>query len=403
MSRFDLNNLADFSRITQQSLGSAIGTIDGSDPREWDLLEGSYDGVVFHVFKSKQEWQGAVARVNDTAGRRKVKYKYPYRDGQTTDDLGRAPGSFQIEMLVHGIRYMKGYSAIMAALNKPTPGVLVHPINGNITVVPEDVQIAHTSEKRKAVLLVVTFIEHNFSVGDIRQLQDSSVKGKLAQALDVFRTIDATINRINNADLFTRAVKNQINALLSSFRLATGEVLTAMNVTFNGGVGSADIPSLLPVNEGGTRQTDGSVTDNNFVVVRSISDPFNNIPASLLSDTTTQALAASEIQKRVVALRVQAAGIITRINAEGGALDFFDDILGIRQSVVFIQGAYEAGIASSNARIIDYTTPRLMTIREVAFANNIPVDRVQEIDLLNPALLSVNYIEKGTILKVPVS
>jgi hypothetical protein len=225
----------------------------------------------------------------------------------------------------------------------------------------------------------------------------------LAKALTIFEAVDAIVNKIEAATLFVQGVKNRITALLNLFKTATGQTLTTMNVTFNPGAGSSDIPSLLPVNQGGTRETNGTVTDANFVVVRSVSDPFNAVPLSALDTDTVQALAVEAIKKQVEALRLQAAEIIAAINVNGGALEFFDDILSIRQSVVLIQDVFEAGIASSNARIINYTVPRVMSLREVAFTNNVDVNRVRELDLLNPSLLSVNYIEPGTVVKVPVS
>lgn len=403
MSRFDLSSVADFSRITQQSLGDLNVLLDGKDPSQWDILEGSYNGVIFHVFQSKVDWQGAVDQITDSGGRRKAKYKFPYKDGQTTDDLGRRPGSFQMGILLHGIRYMKGYQALLREFDKPTPGVLIHPIRGQVTVVIDDITVIHKSDQRKAVLIQVTFDEHNFSIGDLRELKDNSVKGKLAQALDIFKKIDAANRKIEQFALFARGVKNRIQALLNLFKQDNGVVLTAMNVTFNLGVGSTDIPALLPVNQGGTRLPDGTLADDNFVVVRSISDPFNSVPIEALTTDTLQALAVVQIQKQIVDLRLQAAAIIEEFRANDAELDFFDEIIDIRESCVMIQDVFEAGIASSNARIIDYTTPRVMSAREVAFANLIPVNRVQEIDLLNPELLSTNYIEQGTILKVPVA
>ena len=134
MSRFDLGSSADFSRLTQQSLGSVSQLIDGRDPGLWDLLEGSYNGVLFHVFRSKVDWQGALSQIQDAGGRRKVKYQYPYRDGQTTDDLGRKPGSFTMEIVIHGLRYMRGLAALEREFDKPTPGTLIHPIRGQMTV-----------------------------------------------------------------------------------------------------------------------------------------------------------------------------------------------------------------------------------------------------------------------------
>lgn len=399
MSRFDLSNAADFSRVTQQSIGQVGALIDGRDPSQWDILEGSYNGVVFHVFRSKQEWSGALGRITDSTGRRKVKYQFPYRDGQTTDDMGRKAGSFQMDIVIHGIRYLKGLAAIIREFNKPTPGVLVHPVRGEITVAVEDVEMIHSSEQRKAVALSVTFIEHNFTIGDIRELEDNSVRSKLSQALDIFAKIDDGIRRVEQTQLFVQAVKNRIGELLEIFKRDNSAALTAMNVAFNS-AGANTIPTLLPVNQGGTRNANGTTSDSNFVTVRSVSDPFNSVP--VVASETVQALAVIEIRKQLEQLRDQAAAIITDIENSGGSLEFFDDIQNIRESVVLQQSVFEAGVASSNARIIDYNVPRIMSVREAAFENGIDLERVYEIEILNPELGSVNMIPPGTILKLPV-
>lgn len=405
MSRFDLSNAADFSRITQQGLGAAVA-LDGRDPNQWDLLEGSYNGVIFHVFKSKINWQGALSKLQDNAGRRKVKYQFPYRDGQTTDDLGRKPNSFQMEILLFGNRYKDGFGQLLREFEKPTPGTLIHPIRGRMTVAVDDVQISYSSDQRKAVALNVTFIEHNFSVGDLTQLKDNSVKSRLAEALESFKKLDAIINNIENATLFARGVKNLLQSLVSAYKDETGVILTALNVTFNlaaNSGSSVDIPSLLPTNQGGTRSADGTVTDDNFVVVRSVSDPFNSIPVELLTGTTAQAVAVQQLKKQIEAMRLSAANILSQISANGGDLVLFDDVLNLRQTVILIQDAFEAGATSSKAAVVDYVTPRVMSLREVAFANGVDVNRVQELDILNPSLLSTNYIDAGVLLKVPVA
>lgn len=403
MSRFDLSNATDFSRLTQQSLGDIVRLVDGRDPSQWDILEGSYNGIVFHVFQTKVDWQGAVSRIQDGAGRRKVKYQFPYRDGQTTDDLGRRAGSFQMEILIHGLRYMRGFTALMAEFDKPTPGTLIHPIRGQINVAVDDVQISYSSEQRKAVLLNVTFIEHNFTIGNLSDLKDSSVKGALSRALDVFKTIDAAIRKVEQVQPFTRGVKNRINSFLNVLKQDNAKVLTQMNQTFNLGAGSSDIPSLVPVNQGGTRASDGTLSNEYFQVVRSVSDPFNNVPVEAVSASTAQALAVIQIKNDIESLRAQTAATIREIETAGGSLEMFDEIIGLRQTVVLVQDVFELGVSSSNARVVDYTVPRLMTLREIAFENGISPQRVQELDLLNPELLSTNFVEAGTVLKVPVS
>lgn len=423
MARFDLSQAADFSRLTQGGLRDVATRITGRDPSEWDLLEGSFRGVKFHIFESARgfqdkTYQGALSRVVDGGGRRKVKYQFPYRDGQTTDDLGRRPGSFEMDIVIHGNKYMDGYRKLIEAFDDPTPGVLIHPIRGELTCVVEDITWTHQNDQRKAVALRATFIEHNFTIGNVRNLDDSLFKKALSGAMKAFAIIDTAINKIEAAQMPQRAVKNQIKSFLAVYKKNNAKALTKMNRAFNVGGTSADIPALLPVNVGGTGKSttattsDGItettttinssiVSDSTFVVASTPSDPFNAIPVAELSEATVLAIAVGEIEKDVAALRDELTVVLQAIKDSGASLELFDTALQLRETAILIQDALEKGIASSNAAIIEYTTPRLMSLREVAFANGIGVARVRELDLLNPSLLSVNFIEKGTALKVP--
>lgn len=478
MPNFDISDLADFSRLTQGALGAVNSLLGGRDPKEWDIREASFNGVKFHVFSlSKQNvfsafngeptsetentnYEGAVSRVSDFSGRRKVKYSFPYRDGQTTDDLGRKGQSFEVDALIFGRRYMEGYNRLLAEFDKPTPGKLVHPVRGEIDCVIEDVTHVHQHDQRKAVSLRITFTEHNFSVGSINLLNDASVKSALTQALEVFKIIDRAIARVEAAVLFARGVKNLINSFLAVYKRDQAVTLTRMNMTFNTKGGSTDIPALLPVNlggsgiatsaiggassgtvigqgtaggggtggggggtggggsgggtgGGGTSGGGGSggsgingssiVSDENFVVVRSVSDPFNGIPVADLTSTTAIAIAITELAKETQNLRDQATTIIKAINDNGGALELYDTVIELRQTTILTQAVLEKGTASSNARILNYTVPRTMSLREVAFNNGISPNRVEELDILNPSLLSINFIEKGVVLRVPAA
>lgn len=449
MPKFDISNAADFSRLTSGALNNLNALFGGRDPKEWDIAEGSYNGIKFHVFAlsksgtfdprtgeetdadAKTVWEGAVNQITDYGGRRKVKYEFPYRDGQTTDDLGRKGESFELEIVIFGPRYMQGYTKLLNEFNKPQAGKLVHPVRGELDCVAEEWQQIHKSDQRKAVAIRVTFTEHNFTAGSIRQVDDASVKSALTAALETFKIIDRAIAKVEGAILLVRGIKNLINSYLAVHKAQQAATLTNMNQTFNNKGGSSDIPALLPVNLGGTgkatsttgglspgvastivRNPDGTLgtvttteiaTDSNFVVVRSVSDPFNGIPVETLNQQTVIAVAVTQITKEVQTLREQTTAIIATIEANGGALELYETVIELRQSAVLTQNVLEKGIASSNARLINYTIPRTMSLREAAFLNGISPERVQELSLLNTEILSVNYVEKGTVIRVPAA
>lgn len=399
MSRFDINDAKDFEALTVGQGAGILNTLNGAfgkKPEEWDILEGSYNGVLFHVFQSKSTYQAALSQITDVGGRRKVKYAFPYTDGQTTDDLGRKPESFAMEILVHGNRYMQGYAALIKEFNKPTPGTLIHPIRGQIKCVVEDIKIVHNHERRKAMLLDVTFIEHNFTVGDIRKGKDKTVKGALARALEAFNSINNAFLQVTGAVQFGQSLVNQIGTAISEYNLRFGTSLSKINSSFNAS-DSDDIPGLLPSNLG--------------AIGASTSDRFQSASTAVETsgeDTTNAAtvLTVEALQKEVNQRRAEIESVILQMESLGngqGALEFYDEILGLKNSAILMQLALEAGAASSQSNIVQYTVPRLMSIREVAFANGVDVERVGEIDLLNPSLLSVNFIEKDTVMRIPVT
>lgn len=402
MGILDLNNNLDFAKLTLSDASTILQDFTGKNPADWDILEGSYNGVLFHVFRSKEVYNGALGSISDSGGRRKVKYRFPYKDGQTTDDLGRKPETFEMDILIFGPKYLSGLSKIMNEMNKSTPGELVHPVRGRIKCVPEDFQFLHSSEKRKAVAIRLVFIEHSFTIGEFKSTNDSTVKGALAKALDAFKSIEAAIVKVQGAVTFSSDVRNHVNQLLNRYNKNYSATLGSINKTFNP-AGSVDIPGLLPVNEGGLQKSDGSRVDSVFTTVISPSDPFAQIPLDQVSQATATALVSSQITKNVNSLRDDLNVILGLMETGSAALELHDEIVALKKTAILMQDALEKGIASSQTRIVEYTTPRVMSLREVAFANGVLVNRVYELEVLNPSLLSTNYIEAGTSLKVPIS
>lgn len=401
MSSFDFNKPTDFAAATLSPLAGALNGLTGRND-SWDIVEGSYNNVLFHIFKSSSPYQAGLSSISDSGGRRKVKYVFPYVDGQTTDDLGRKPASFEINVLLSGPDYKTGLALLVREFQKPTPGILRHPVLGQVQCVVEDYQLTHSNDARKAVAMRVQFIEHNFSVGKITVAseKDPTLKSALLKALQAVKAIDTIIGKVQANVLVFQTLKNQLNAILTSYKDLFTTNLQNINQTFNNG-SSVDLPTLLPVNEGGI----GGTQATTFPVAVSPTDPFANIttqPSSALS----VAVATQQAVNQVNATRAQCEAIIVALsdaNNGDGAFIFYDDILSLRQGAITLQDTLEKGVQSSRAQVIQYTTPRLMSVREVAFAVGLAVDNVYEIEQLNPSLLSVNYIAKGTALQVPIS
>ena len=110
--------------------------------------------------------------------------------------------------------------------------------------------------------------------------------------------------------------------------------------------------------------------------------------------------------KEIGITRTEIAGIISDLESSGagqGSHEFFDNILSFRGMANDLQDAYEAGKQSSQVQVIKYVTPRIMSVREVAFENGLSPDDGIQIAYLNPELDSLNKIAKDTELRVAVS
>ena len=108
--------------------------------------EGSFRGVPFLVESSDL-----------TTGRRIVVHEYAARDDTDTEDLGRRPRSFQLEVFVLGDDYMSSRDRLVDALETFGPGRLVHPYLGTMQAIVEEVRLKETTRKGGKASFSITF------------------------------------------------------------------------------------------------------------------------------------------------------------------------------------------------------------------------------------------------------
>jgi prophage DNA circulation protein len=87
------------------------------------LQPGSFRGAPFY-------WK----RADSDIGRKTARHDYPQRDEAYIEDLGKAPREFVLEVVVIGPDYMVARDALIAALEQPGPGTLIHPTMGTMQV-----------------------------------------------------------------------------------------------------------------------------------------------------------------------------------------------------------------------------------------------------------------------------
>lgn len=401
---FDLNTSQGFNALVGGTSGvsSLLNSLTGAIQSDWDIQEGSYGHngkqVLFHVFKSAVGFDAAVEHVQDTGGHRKIPIKFPYKDGQSTDDLGREGETFDVDILFFGPNYKAQYKKFLKELNDPTPGTLVHPVRGQITVAAETWLQTHASSSKKAVAIRVKFIEHSFSVDYSNIPVANNVPSALTSAIEFVATVANIITGVQSVLNVVSNTKTLVAGLLSSYNASYSAVLGQLNQTFNQN-GTARIPGLLPTVPGQDPTVFGVATSptNAFSGTATVNNSQN-------TSTLTAALASQQAVDSVSALRVSLESSIEQIEATEngqGALIFYDTILTLKQSAISMQNVLELGLQTSKNVVVSYKTPRDMSVREVCFANALSPDNSYDIEVLNPSLLSLNLIPQGTLVKVP--
>lgn len=410
MGKYDLNNAADFARATNSFGAGVLQTFTARGSTDWLIEEGTYQSgidpkrsVIFHVFKTSKDYGGALSQISDSGGRRKAKFAFPFLDGQLTNDMGREAETFTLEIVLHGNNYLSAFNELLTILNEPTPGTLTHPVRGKIICGMEHYELIHQDSQRKAVAIKLTMTEHSIEALQLSIAPNKSAPSLLSKLTTAFTKIENAINAVQGVVFLAQSVKNQITQSLQAYQLSYSKVGGNMNSTFNAG---GNIPALLPVQQGGLQSSTGAIVSNSVTNAISPNDPFAVAPANLLSKELQQALAIDHIQKDIETTRTQIASIIGALEGAGGgqgALEFYDNIVALRETVNDLLAAFVAGKQSSQISIVNFVTPQIMSVREVGFANDVAPDNSFQIVLLNPEIESLNFIPQGTVLMVPVT
>jgi hypothetical protein len=122
-----------------------------------------YASQYHHVGKSSEiSFKGARIywkQGEDEDGRRAAQHVYPQRDAAYTEDLGKKPGAYTLEAFSVGEHFKSMAAKFKAACNTPGPGVLVHPLWGQITVVCTECRDRYSTKRGGLIEFHCTFAE----------------------------------------------------------------------------------------------------------------------------------------------------------------------------------------------------------------------------------------------------
>lgn len=95
-----------------------------------------------------------------TFGRRVQTHEYPNRDKPYTEDLGRATRRFTVSAYLIGDDYIDQRDRLIAAVDTPGPGTLVHPYYGEMAIcVDGEVRVSHSNSEGRMCRVSFSFVE----------------------------------------------------------------------------------------------------------------------------------------------------------------------------------------------------------------------------------------------------
>ena len=119
-------------------------------------------------------------------GRRNVIHEYPGRDLPYVEELGRKTRTWNLEILVAGPGYMTARNALIAALEEPGSGELVHPTLGTLTVAVTDARGPRESTRDGGTARFwVTFVESGEDRYPSYEASPAVKTVQLADAVDI--------------------------------------------------------------------------------------------------------------------------------------------------------------------------------------------------------------------------
>lgn len=170
-----------------------------------------------------------IDRHNAGGGRRSVVHEYPLRDDPYVEDLGRKAREFPLECFVIGPDYMAARDALLDALDKPGPGILVHPYLGTRLVAVLDYRQSESSDTGGSAQFSITFVDAGRPVQpganiDTAAAVDVAASAAADAAVEEFAD---SFSVVGVASFVSEAAVDIVDDLNSDLRTAAGRIAAA--------------------------------------------------------------------------------------------------------------------------------------------------------------------------------
>jgi prophage DNA circulation protein len=389
----------------------------------WNLVEGSFTNdetgqttTFYFVENDRPDKATSISQINDGGSRRLAIYKYPYRDGQLVDDLGRDGETHTFEIKFFGQNYQTRLKEFIEEIvNRRASGKLSHPVRGVIPCRFSSWNFVHRHDEWNAVSIQATFVENNLGSAALVNAPPASPNMVLRTALQVLTDAQAAISegifRVSALLLLPDAIKASLKARADSLFGQVSRLLGQLAITFASDAHLRDLALRAQNEVNGFAGLDAGTTTSPSGQPVTLPPVFQ--VGFTPADQQTMASQAAAFERAARVTPQQAvysanqirAGISTAIAEVREQLgnDGYEVELAYRGMAVQIQQAVESSISAATPAVIIFRVPSPMSLRMVAFLNGLSKDRQNDIEQLNPYLESVNWIREGTEIVVPAT
>lgn len=159
-------------------------------------------------------------------GRRLALHEYPLRDAPYAEDLGRKAREFSLECFVLGPDYMAARDALLAELEAPGPGLLVHPYLGTQSVAVRSYTLRESPQEGGLARLTLTFVEAGRAAEPAATVDTASAVGGAATAATSAAAADfaGTFSVEDRPAFISNAAIGIVQELNSDLRAIAGRI-----------------------------------------------------------------------------------------------------------------------------------------------------------------------------------
>ena len=226
------------------------------------LRNGSFRGVAFYTPSSEQE-----------GGRRGVVHEYPGSDDHTTQDIGKRLQRFTVTAQIIGDDYDQARDALIAALEKPGAGKLVHRYRGEFDALLEPgktYRVVETRDEGRVATFTIPFIRAgadksvSIKADSAARVKSAATAAKTASVSNFANTVttsgpefvrsevvgslqraNAVLSGLNNKVSSTISVTSNVPALITALGNSAAELVKTPEKLFDLGQAAYEIPEAI--------------------------------------------------------------------------------------------------------------------------------------------------------------